>query len=78
MHVVESTPRRLVFTWNWGTTPDRVSRVTYALSADGPGRTTLTLTHERLYDREVRDQHTHGWTGSLVKLEAWLARRGER
>jgi uncharacterized protein YndB with AHSA1/START domain len=64
----------VVFTWAWRSTPDRVSQVTYALKPESPGRTTLTLTHERLASAEVRDRHEFGWNGSLDKLAPWLAR----
>ena len=67
-------PRKVVFTWAWRSTPDRVSQVTFALSPAGEGRTTLTLTHERLHNAEIRDKHVFGWNGSLDKLTPWLAR----
>jgi uncharacterized protein YndB with AHSA1/START domain len=66
-------PRRVVFTWAWRSTPERVSHVTYALSPDGEEATTLTLTHERFFDTAVRDRHAQGWSGCLDKLAAWLA-----
>ncbi len=68
--VVEN--ERLVFSWSWITTPDRVSKVTVTLKADG-GVTILTLLHEQLFDEKAVAGHTHGWTGSLVKLEAFFA-----
>jgi len=70
-------PRKVVFTFAWRSTPDRVSRVTYALAPDGAGRTTLTLTHERFADAQARDRHAEGWTGSLENLVAWLAAKGD-
>jgi uncharacterized protein YndB with AHSA1/START domain len=73
-YVEVDAPNKVVFTWAWRSTPDRVSQVTYALSADGGGRTTLTLTHERLADSDVRDKHAFGWNGSLDNLAPWLAR----
>ncbi len=60
---------RLVFSWSWITTPERVSRVTVTFKSDGDG-TILTLLHEQLSDEQAVKGHTHGWTGSLVKLEA--------
>ena len=68
-------PRRAVFSWAWYTTPDRVSRVTFALAPEGEGRTRLTLTHERLFDEKARDGHTRGWTASLEKLAEFIARK---
>ena len=64
--VVEN--ERLVFSWSWITTPERVSRVTVTLKPDGDV-TILTLLHEKLFDETVVTSHTHGWTGSMVKLE---------
>lgn len=68
--VVEN--ERLVFSWSWITTPERVSRVTVTLKPDGDV-TILTLLHEQLFDEKAVVGHTHGWTGSMVKLEAFFA-----
>ncbi|POR48357.1 SRPBCC family protein [Bosea psychrotolerans] len=68
--VVEN--ERLVFSWSWITTPERVSRVTVTLKPDGD-ITILTLLHEQLFDEQAVKGHTHGWTGSMVKLEALFA-----
>lgn len=75
-YVELDAPRKVVFTWAWRSTPDQVSQVTYALSPAGKGRTTLTLTHERLANAEVRDKHAFGWNGSLDNLAPWLAGSG--
>lgn len=63
---------RLVFSWAWATTPDRVSKVSVTLKPDGDG-TILTLLHEQFFDEVALRGHTHGWTGSLVKLEELFA-----
>jgi len=63
---------RLVFSWSWISTPERVSKVTVTLKPDGD-ITILTLLHEQLFDEKAVAGHTHGWTGSLVKLEAFFA-----
>ena len=68
--VVEN--ERLVFSWSWVTTPERVSRVTVTLKPDGEG-TILTLLHEKLFDDAAVRGHTHGWTGTMEKLEAYFA-----
>jgi uncharacterized protein YndB with AHSA1/START domain len=68
--VVEN--ERLVFSWSWVTTPERVSRVTVTLKPDGDV-TILTLLHEKLFDESVVKSHTHGWTGTMVKLEKLFA-----
>ena len=63
---------KLVFTWAWRTTPERESLVTVALTPDGDG-TLLTLTHEQFFDAEARDRHESGWSGTLDKLQKYLA-----
>jgi uncharacterized protein YndB with AHSA1/START domain len=63
---------KLVFTWAWKSTPERESRVTITLKADGDG-TMLTLLHEQFFDETARDHHKQGWTGSLDKLEKYFA-----
>jgi len=63
---------RLVFTWAWHSTPERESLVTVTVAKDGDG-TMLTLHHEQLFDEKARDGHKRGWTGTLEKLERYLA-----
>ena len=63
--------RRLVFTWQWVTFPDRESLVTVELRPAGDG-TEVTLTHDRFFDEAVRDAHRQGWGGALDKLQALL------
>lgn len=63
---------KLVFTWAWRSTPERESLVTVALKPDGDG-TVLILTHEQFFDEPTRDDHQRGWTGTLDKLERYLA-----
>jgi uncharacterized protein YndB with AHSA1/START domain len=62
---------RLVFSWAWYTTAERVSQVTVTTKADGDG-TLLTLKHEQFFDQAACDGHTRGWTGTLEKLAAYL------
>jgi uncharacterized protein YndB with AHSA1/START domain len=52
--------------------PERESLVTVTLKADGGG-TIMTLTHEQFFDEEARDRHQHGWTGTMERLEKYLA-----
>lgn len=66
LEVVEN--ERLVFSWAWVSTPERVSRVTVTLKPDGDV-TILTLLHEQFFDEAAAGRHEHGWTGSLLKLE---------
>lgn len=63
---------KLVFTWCWISTPERVSLVTVTCKPDGDG-TILTLLHEQFFDEAARDRHAWGWNGSLDKLEALFA-----
>ena len=64
--------RKLVFSWAWHTTPERVSRVTVEMKPDAEG-TVLDLLHERFVDAEARANHERGWTGTFAKLDAWIA-----
>jgi len=63
--------RKLVFSWAWHSTPERESRVTVLIEPSGRGAD-LELRHEQFFDEAAREGHEHGWTGSLVKLEALL------
>jgi uncharacterized protein YndB with AHSA1/START domain len=62
---------RLVFTWQWISTPERESLVTVELRPLSDG-TELTLTHARFHDEAARDAHRRGWSGTLDKLAAFL------
>lgn len=64
---------RLVFSWAWRSTPDRVSLVTIAFRAEAGG-TELDFRHERFVDAQARDNHVHGWGLAFEKLEAWVRR----
>jgi len=65
--------RKLVFTWTWpNSTPERESLVTITFRPAGKG-TELVFLHEQLFDEKVRDDHKRGWSGSLDKLERYLA-----
>jgi uncharacterized protein YndB with AHSA1/START domain len=64
--------RKLVFSWMWRTMPERESVVAVTLAPDGDG-TLLTLLHEQFFDEPARDRHRFGWTGSLDRLERYLA-----
>ena len=68
-------PERLVFSWNWVSTPERVSRVTVLLRSVPEG-TEVTLTHDRFADEETATRHTRGWTESLERLIALLEGTG--
>lgn len=63
--------RKLVFSWAWQSTPERVSQVTVTLRPSGPG-TELVFVHEKFYDQAARDGHNQGWTGAFAKLDRFL------
>lgn len=63
--------RRLVFSWAWQSTPERVSRVAIELRAV-EGGTELRFLHDRFFDQAARDNHERGWSGTFAKLDALL------
>jgi uncharacterized protein YndB with AHSA1/START domain len=64
-------PGRLVFSWRWDGDTDE-TLVTVKLSDDGPGRTSLELTHTGFADVATRDDHITGWSDCLDRLPAFL------
>jgi uncharacterized protein YndB with AHSA1/START domain len=64
--------QRLVFSWAWHTTPERVSRVSILLRPV-EGGTELDFRHDRFFDQAARDNHSRGWNAAFEKLDAWLA-----
>ena len=65
--------RRLVFSWGWTASPERVSRVTVTFRAVPEG-TEVTLVHDRFADADTAKRHTRGWTESLERLAAHFGR----
>jgi uncharacterized protein YndB with AHSA1/START domain len=63
--------RRLVFTWAWKSTPERVSRVSIDLKplADG---TELSFVHDRFFDATARNNHERGWQPFFDSLGDYL------
>lgn len=59
---------KLVFSWAWKSTPERVSQVSVMLRPRDGG-TELTCVHEKFYDQAARDSHNQGWTGAFAKLD---------
>lgn len=62
---------KLVFTWSWISTPERISQVTLTFRPTRAG-TELTLLHDQFFDRAARDGHERGWTGTMEKLARYL------
>lgn len=63
--------RKLVFSWAWQSTPERVSRVTVQLRPV-QGGTELDFRHDRFFNDQARVNHARGWSGTFAKLDAWL------
>jgi uncharacterized protein YndB with AHSA1/START domain len=63
--------RRLSFTWAWKSTPERVSLVTIEILPSAQG-CELNFLHEQFADREARDNHERGWSGTFAKLERFI------
>jgi len=64
--------RRLVFSWAWRSTPERVSRITLAIEPQAGG-SELVFTHDRFFDEAASARHRQGWEYMFTHLEAWLA-----
>jgi len=62
---------RLVFTWAFKSTPDRVSRVSIELTPRAGG-TELRFMHDHFYDEEARAGHEAGWQCGFANLDALL------
>ncbi len=64
-------PERLVFTWAWHSTPERVSRVSISL-APTPWGTEMRFMHDRFFDDTARANHERGWQTIMAQLDAYL------
>jgi uncharacterized protein YndB with AHSA1/START domain len=64
--------RKLVFTWEWVTLPERRSLVTIRFRQIEEG-TELYFHHAQFFDEAARDGHRTGWSGAFEKLDALLA-----
>ncbi|CAD6546154.1 SRPBCC family protein [Paraburkholderia metrosideri] len=64
--------RKLVFTWEWVTLPERRSLVTIQLRPVDAG-TEMTFTHAQFIDEAARDGHREGWNGAFDKLGRFIA-----
>ncbi|NMM00588.1 SRPBCC domain-containing protein [Paraburkholderia sp. RP-4-7] len=64
--------RKLVFTWEWVTMPERRSLVTIRLRPV-EDETELNFTHAQFFDEIARDDHQAGWNDAFEKLDALMA-----
>ncbi len=63
-------PRRLAFTWTWGSTDMAgVETLVTIELAEAGAETELTLIHEKLPSRKFLDLHDQGWTSSFKCLD---------
>jgi len=63
--------RRLVFSWAWKSTPERVSRVSIDLKAVADG-TEMRFVHDRFFDDKARINHERGWPAFFEHLGDFL------
>jgi len=63
--------RRLVFSWSWKSTPERVSRISIELTPVAGG-TELSFVHDRFFDAQARDNHERGWQLFFTNLDHHL------
>lgn len=63
--------RKLVFSWEWVTLPERRSLVTIRLRPV-EGGTELDFTHAQFFDESARDAHRTGWRGAFENLDALM------
>jgi uncharacterized protein YndB with AHSA1/START domain len=66
-----SRPSRLVMSWKWEH-EEQDTLITLTFRAQGKG-TEMTIHHEGFAATERRDSHNNGWTGTLEKLQEFLA-----
>lgn len=71
-------PERLVFTFKWDEAhedgPPVDTLVTVVFSETDDGCTRMEFTHEGLKSERSLTGHKHGWTSTMDRLEAFLAR----
>lgn len=60
-------PRKLVFSWKLEGVESAKERVTVQFEPAGDA-TEVIVTHERIANRELREQHEQGWIGCLEGL----------
>lgn len=69
-------PERLVFTFKWDEShedgPPANTLVTVVLSETADGKTVMDFVHEGLKSERSLAGHTHGWTSTFQRLDAYL------
>jgi uncharacterized protein YndB with AHSA1/START domain len=65
-------PNRLTYTWRVDGSPGAQERVTVRFEPRN-GATEVIVTHERIPDEPVRDQHRRGWEGCLDGLARFVS-----
>jgi uncharacterized protein YndB with AHSA1/START domain len=65
-------PSKIVMSWKWEH-ESQDTLITLTFAAEGRG-TAMTIHHQGFAAPERRDSHNKGWTGTLEKLAAYLAR----
>lgn len=68
-------PSMLVYTWNTSVDDLAEERVEVRFRAQGSG-TMVSIVHERIPTKELRDSHEHGWNGCLIGLRKFVAEDG--
>jgi uncharacterized protein YndB with AHSA1/START domain len=66
-------PEKLVFTWRWQREDGWPESLVTVEFRDLGASTEVSITHKNLFNPEEREKTTHGWTGCLGQLEAYLA-----
>jgi uncharacterized protein YndB with AHSA1/START domain len=64
-------PRRLTYSWRLEGVPGETERVTVRFESRGSA-TEVVVTHERIPNETLRDQHQYGWRGCLDGLAEYL------
>ena len=65
-------PRLLTYSWLIEGAPGDAERVTVRFEARGKA-TEVVVTHEKIPNPALRDQHAYGWTGCLDGLAEYVA-----
>jgi uncharacterized protein YndB with AHSA1/START domain len=72
---VVEPPRRLTYTWRLEGISEASERVSVHFEAHGDA-TEVIVTHEKIANESLRDQHRQGWQGCLDGLAEYLRGSG--